>query len=240
MSVDFVAPQNIVENRYEEKALCKALWPDLSVWIHSETGIYFHKQFEFRRVNSLYFDSFDLDNLVDNLSGSPRRMKTRLRWYGNSWEMNNPRFEVKIKMGSITQKKIYSLDSFSQNLNEVSSLRRLSDFVQKKLPQAARIFLEKNSCPTLFVTYERHYFEEEDRQLRLTLDRDIRVAGLWNMIRMPMITHRLFPWADEGVLELKYPSSKLKMAEKFWGALPLKRDRMSKYVAGMIKTYENY
>ena len=56
----------------------------------------FHK----RVVNNIYFDSLHMDNLYDNKCGTSKRIKVRIRWYGNLFGLiEKPVLELKIKDG---------------------------------------------------------------------------------------------------------------------------------------------
>ena len=41
----------------------------------------FNKSFDNRNVNSLYYDTPNLDFATDNISGDSKRIKIRARWY---------------------------------------------------------------------------------------------------------------------------------------------------------------
>ena len=65
----------------------------------------FTKQHEDRYVNSIYFDNKYLNSVKENLDGVVSKKKIRLRWYGSHNLIQNPRLEVKFKMGYLNTKK---------------------------------------------------------------------------------------------------------------------------------------
>ena len=71
---------------------------------------FFKKLYKNRRVNSIYYDTNDLDCLWDNINGFSNRDKYRVRWYN---EINNSEvfFEKKKKINQITQKTKINLKS---------------------------------------------------------------------------------------------------------------------------------
>ena len=72
---------------------------------------FFKKLYKNRRVNSIYYDTNDLDCLWDNINGFSNRDKYRVRWYN---EINNSEvfFEKKKKINQITQKTKINLGKF--------------------------------------------------------------------------------------------------------------------------------
>ena len=54
----------------------------------------FYSPFPPRRINSLYFDSYDFRALEHSLSGSSIRQKIRLRWYGKTEDSRIPTLEL--------------------------------------------------------------------------------------------------------------------------------------------------
>ena len=69
---------------------------------------FFNFTFTKRKVNSIYFDDLNNTSILENLYGLENK-KIRIRWYGDSKIINNPRLEIKKKKGFITEKKVYYL-----------------------------------------------------------------------------------------------------------------------------------
>ena len=64
----------------------------------------FKKRFENRHVNSLYYDTPNLDFAYDNILGESKRIKIRTRWYTknhnnffDSFSEENQSFNIEIK-----------------------------------------------------------------------------------------------------------------------------------------------
>ena len=93
------------ESRYEKKWIYKNnnYFFILNTLMRSKLKFKYH--FENRKVNSIYFDDFNLSNIRDNIEGQKNRLKYRLRWYGLSDKIVNPIFEIKYKKGLKTYKK---------------------------------------------------------------------------------------------------------------------------------------
>ncbi len=83
--------------RYEVKMTCSEIHlPDARAWINLHPDL-FSEAYPPRQVNSLYFDTRDLDCLNDNLIGTGQRKKLRLRWYGAGYDAVQGTLELKCK-----------------------------------------------------------------------------------------------------------------------------------------------
>ena len=153
---------------------------------------FFKKLYKNRRVNSIYYDTNDLDCLWDNINGFSNRDKYRVRWYN---EINNSEvfFEKKKKINQITQKTKINLGKF-KNQDHLNKFLESKDFVNK-IFKITTLNLKK----TLNVSYNRDYYIDNKKKLRLTLDQKI-------------ITHKNFDkkfsnnfvGLDHNILEFKY------------------------------------
>ena len=73
----------------------------------SKNNYFFIKQYEDRKVNSLYFDSAKLSELNNTLDGSNMKKKFRYRFYDDISKKIEGQWELKEKIGINTSKKIY-------------------------------------------------------------------------------------------------------------------------------------
>ena len=153
---------------------------------------FFKKLYKNRRVNSIYYDTNDLDCLWDNINGFSNRDKYRVRWYN---EINNSEvfFEKKKKINQITQKTKINLGKF-KNQDHLNKFLESKDFVNE-IFKITTLNLNK----TLNVSYNRDYYIDNKKKLRITLDKKI-------------ITHKNFDRKfnsnfasiDHNILEFKY------------------------------------
>ncbi|MCP5050112.1 MAG: VTC domain-containing protein, partial [bacterium] len=66
-----------------------------------------------RYVNNIYFDSPDMKHYEDNVSGTEKRQKVRIRWYGDLFGgVETPVLEIKRKTGVLGSKDGYKLSAF--------------------------------------------------------------------------------------------------------------------------------
>ena len=180
-----------------------------------------------RQVNSIYFDSANLDNLLDNLAGIKHRFKHRLRWYGND-NLNHRGnsalfFEVKEKAGSSGRKIIHKINSTPKNTVT-------HDFILKCIEGRLRkVDAHRFSTPQIQCSYIRSYYQLQNG-IRVTLDRSINFFPLKNSMALSVGHKFTF---DRAVVELKFPLQLEAEARDFLNDANLQPTRHSKYVSGM-------
>ena len=80
-----MSPENYMENnyRFEKKFFISELTKqEIESIIKLHPAIFSEIYYE-RFVNNIYLDSFDLQNYFDNIIGTFKRQKVRIRWYGD-------------------------------------------------------------------------------------------------------------------------------------------------------------
>ena len=118
------------------------------------------KPFPDRKINSIYFDTDDLDYFKDGEEGTTPRIKVRYRWYDNEGFFN----------GYVELKKKYSFYSIKNR----HKLKIYSNYdLRKKIIKITIKFLN----PTLRVSYKRKYFVDTKGN-RYTLDTNISYSSL--------------------------------------------------------------
>ena len=65
----------------------------------------FNDEYPERKVNNIYFDSYNYDCYKSNIDGLSYRAKFRLRWYNDLHKIENPNLEIKFKKNSFGWKK---------------------------------------------------------------------------------------------------------------------------------------
>ena len=87
--------QNIF--RYERKFIINNLSiPELENLLRL-SPLKFKKNFFQRKVNSIYFDDYNSNSILENLDGNNFKTKFRLRWYGDKKLIKSPILELKKK-----------------------------------------------------------------------------------------------------------------------------------------------
>ena len=185
----------------------------------SKNNYFFIKQYEDRKVNSLYFDSAKLSELNNTLDGSNMKKKFRYRFYDDISKKIEGQWELKEKIGINTSKKIYKETINKSQLME----NNFVDFTSKF--DAINFYLRKYSFSNRLISYERKYFvsKKYGNNFRLTLDSNISSAVNVNSVL------RNNTEKDYSILELKISKDTYNKnhLENF---LPFSRVGYSKYL----------
>lgn len=175
-----------------------------------------------REINSIYFDTHDLQSASDNINGYANRVKYRLRWYGN--DNNHVNLEFKIRSNRFNFKKIFPLGKNLENLNLFETFNVSNNIFKKNYENVFNLIGYKKLFPILNVKYLRSYYYYEN--MIVTYDRNISY-GLFNSKNVDRKN-------DFGkVIELKIPEKEIHRTSKFINEFPFKISRNSKYITGL-------
>ncbi len=175
------------------------------------------------RVNSLYFDTPDLDYYTASADGEFKKEKVRIRWYG---ETRHPRetvpvfLELKSRQGLASSKERQRMLVSSERLQ----LARLGTGIVDRnmlVETLARFghYLESSLRPIILISYMRYRFIEMLTGMRISLDYDIHSS---------MVARELGHGERElplrgGVIEVKGPTmdwpatlARIKMLDVDW------------------------
>ena len=183
------------------------------------TPFSFIDDFEDRKINSLYFDTHNLEQLTNSTSGSNRKEKFRYRYYGNSEERLYGQWEIKQKTGIVTEKKTFQeIVDFNQLTKHIKE-HRFSKI------QTINNFLLKYPRVVKLISYKRKYFISSifGNQFRATLDYDITSSVI------PKLRHQKRSVHSFLIIELKI-HKELYDNLKIDNFLNLSRIGFSKYV----------
>lgn len=172
-----------------------------------------------RQVNNIYFDTPDLITYRQNVAGINQRKKFRLRWYGEELEqIQQSIFEIKIKDNELGRKE-------SQYVGDVE-LTDIQCIIKKINALSSRVVSLR---PVIFNQYQRSYYGTADAQFRITVDWNLRYAGLHSSGQLL----RLMPPEQAVVVEVKYDEHLDNAAERIFKYLPYRQTKNSKYVTGV-------
>ncbi|MDC1355961.1 VTC domain-containing protein [Pseudomonadota bacterium] len=134
------------------------------------------KAFNERFVNSLYMDSYHLNNYEDNLSGISNRVKARLRWYSDHPEekitaSSTMNFEIKARSNTIGSKLSNTINIKDNNIFLEKNNHKLMIQLRHLLPKSMLPFIDSYSEFSLFSSYCREYYEDHNGELRITIDK---------------------------------------------------------------------
>jgi hypothetical protein len=181
------------------------------------------------QINSLYFDTADLEQHHRSLSGEFRKDKVRIRWYGREGSHHDtvPVFlELKSREGFASTKQRHRLLVPAEHL-------KLSYLTNGIVPKSTLVdimagfghFPEKPLSPIIKISYWRYRFTEMLTGMRVALDCHIRST---------MISRELGYGERElelpgGVIEVKGTSMELPITLRHMKIMDLDWSRFSKY-----------
>jgi hypothetical protein len=181
-----------------------------------------------RWVNSIYFDTPDLDSYNDHLAGVPERRKLRFRWYGESLRYARGQMEIKNKSEragwKITQpiEQDFDLEALDW-LQIMQGLQQSSSGMVHELLSVVQ--------PAVLTVYWREYFISSDDLIRLTLDSELQAYDQW-FTPQPNLWFRQPP--DESlILEFKSDVANASVLADIIAHFPNRVERRSKYVAAV-------
>ena len=147
-----------------------------------------------RRIHSVYLDTPDFDDYLDNVSGVSTRKKARIRWYDRKPEQMA--LELKRKRNKVSSKQVVTLKNELRIL-PVDRLSVIRLFAENEKNAETRSLL--GTFPTLEVTYKRHY-RLLGSDVRMTIDTDMRFRRLY-----PNPSASSYCSPVDVVVEFKYP-----------------------------------
>jgi len=187
---------------------------------------HFKKIFPDRKVNSIYFDTYDYRNVWDNINGFSNRSKIRLRWY-NDIDNSKVFIEKKNKVNFTTIKNVEILGQFKD-------IHDLFNYINKGKLINSYLFNEQNlnMKKVLYVKYDREYYQELKKKLRITIDKNITI-----FIKYPSQKILL----NKTILETKFNSSDFDYCNKFIkiNNLNNRNKKFSKYVNSFLELNES-
>lgn len=215
--------------RYERKFYIKNksyVWVEFILRNHPAI---FKKIYEQRTVNNIYFDNFDLACYFDHVRGENRRVKVRVRWYGDFFgHVHNPMLELKIKHNQHVGKIIYPLKPFVFDQSfSIGAMRQI--FRDSDLPGLLVLDM-LNLNFSVSNRYRRTYFLSRDRLYRVTVDTDLQFYGLSPRSNNFLNRHRD---RQNIILELKYNKKAESGADRITGFFPFRVTGCSKYIDGV-------
>ena len=185
---------------------------------------FFRKIYFNRKVNSIYYDTIDLNCLWDNINGFSSRNKYRVRWYNN---INNSEvfFEKKSKKNQKNQKEKISLGKF-KDYSELNKFLKSNNFINE-----INKITTLNLFQVLNVSYNRDYYIDTKNKLRITFDEQITTNKNYDKKFI-----RNFAQLNNNILEFKYSNIDSRyVREKMYDLnFNLRNQKFSKYVQSFM------
>ncbi len=187
-----------------------------------------------RRVNSIYFDSAEGNNFMDNVVGVGRRRKLRFRWYGPSRTDVQGRLELKHKSNQLGWKEVCPIPH-TFDLTALPSWGLFAAQLSAYATPPFTLALAQFPQVALYVYYRREYYESGDRCLRVTLDTDVHFYEQWLTSR-PNFNRAAWLEPSPMIIEIKAGAKDYRRVAELLSAFPLTVDKSSKYVEGLTWT----
>ena len=189
----------------------------------------FSEAYPTRRVQNVYFDTFDLESFGENLAGVGRRSKVRYRWYGEEGLLPAGTLEIKNKHSQLGWKDSHRIAT--PPFQDGDSWKAIHRKIRASIPRAMRLIFDDHPQAALVNRYTRSYFESNDGLIRVTLDSDQEMFDQ-TASRCPNITRKTnIP--DVHILELKCAAEHKRLATRALGSCPVRASRFSKYTVGV-------
>ncbi len=192
------------------------------------SGKCFKESYPERRICNIYLDDYQNSSYFENLDGLEKRIKYRIRWYGDKFGQIEPALELKFKTGFAGGKTIFPLKTF-KFCDTTDEYEILSCLLKNDLPENVKEEIKKRK-PVLFNSYLRKYYESFCRKFRITIDKEIEYAKISGLQTLKEY------FDDNIVLELKYKIEDEKEAASILNELPVRINKNSKFVRGTIRT----
>jgi len=193
----------------------------------------FTEIFPERRVNNIYFDSYNYQAFNDNIAGISKRVKLRVRWYGDFFGLvKKPVLEYKLKNNLAGSKRHYPLSEF--NFDKNFSFDELKKVLKSTNHPESVINTFCSLNPTLLNSYTRKYYLSADTNYRLTLDRNLHYYKIDNHSNL-FLKH--VKDRENTVIELKYHWKLDDEAQRISHWLKFRMTKKSKYVTGILNLF---
>jgi len=221
--------------RYERKFLITGFDLAQIIQIVMTNKGFFSELYPEREINNIYFDTHYYENFYSNVIGISKRVKHRIRWYGDIFgSIKFPNLEIKNKNGLLGYKNIFCVEPFIFGTNF-----KISDGIKIKNDNSDSLIIKnqfKSLTPTLINRYKRLYYISSDKNYRLTIDYDQQYFGVLNN----KLLNKNHYMSNDIVLELKYNQEFDDNAYLITNDFPFRMTKNSKYINGINLLNETF
>ena len=160
----------------------------------------FKEIYEKRKINSIYLDTFDLNDFKDTVDGEKQRSKLRVRWYGQTFNSTiKPILENKIKINNKNFKIKQNLKNL-QILNDLS-YNKIKKYLNDSEVQDPNILVKfQRRNPNIFISYDRRYYMFKN--IRITMDSNLHYRDFYKNNKISI--NDFIKKKNFHILEMKY------------------------------------
>ena len=214
--------------RYEIKMVYREVDRDfVRSSIRAHSGL-FKMAYPHRQVNNIYFDTHDRQLRSDHIQGSHTRSKIRFRWYRSTWDIKNGQLEIKTKQSNLGNKHVYQIPATVNLVN--GRWKEIQEQISLSLPDSIRSSFSMTT-PILINHYQREYYQNAERTIRITLDYDLESFDQSFFLK-PNLNLKS-PMAGTVVLEVKASAMDFHEISKVLTEFPKYARAYSKYLQGV-------
>ena len=182
-------------------------------------------------INSLYFDTPDLDHFQKSDDGNYERDKIRIRWYDNPVDQQGgvPVYlELKSKRGFASRKQRRKILVSSGRLKRIRANNTIlnGNVISGTLSEFG-YFSEEPLLPVILITYERFRFTEILTGTRVSFD--YRISS--SLTAASLGHSRASLMLEGGIIEIKGPSMEVPELLRTLKIMSIDWTRFSKYAA---------
>ena len=215
--------------RYERKFLIDNPFINNLEDLKSFLSINLNEQYQERRINSIYYDTYDYKLSKYNLEGITERQKIRVRYYDSISKIDNPKLEIKSKYGLTGKKDIYNINK-NDLLKNLFCLNKLNLFIN---PNNKNYYLINSTEPKIIISYLRKYFISSCKKYRFTLDSNLIFKKFDDNNIESNFANDLFLSFEKKILEIKYSIDHEDGVSLITQKLPLRLSTVSKYLISL-------
>ena len=186
-----------------------------------------------RMVNSIYFDTYFHKNFHEAIDGIMLRNKVRIRWYGETFNVEiQPQVESKNRISQHNYKITKKLKNFKTKT--IFNLIDFKKYIQKEKNNKNEVnYYLNNLYPNLLVSYHRKYFIFDN--VRITFDTDLKFI---NLAEINFFSKKNFLCINKKqIVELKYSDEFHYQASKITRTFNNRLNKFSKYQIGLLETF---
>lgn len=186
----------------------------------------FNDEYPERKVNNIYFDSYNYDCYKSNVDGLSNRAKLRLRWYNDIYKIENPNLEIKYKKNSLGWKSKLKVKNYI--IKEKLNVKDITNHIHNSIDSKFKVLFDNFTFPVILNTYKRNYLISFDKKIRITLDRDHKVFDLRNNSKINLKHYYLMP--KNIIMEVKFEKKLKEIANSLLTNIPVRQSKNSKYI----------
>ena len=210
--------------RFERKLVINSHEYEDLIFFFKSRG--FNQLYPERNICNIYLDDLNYHSYFDNVDGNNKRLKHRIRWYGNLFgSIKKITLEQKIKSGTVGKKVNFKIEKeflFTNNLNHI----QLTKLVRSLLSSLKNKIFVSLLYPTSINTYTRSYYSDYSSKFRITFDKNIKYYSFYNKIKLQKSDERV-------IVEIKYDNENDNYTNELLNFLNFRLAKNSKYVNGI-------